>query len=313
MGKRKLQRTDRPKKKRFRGNRYTKSSAESQIVEHENEVVLDSESEECGVDVDKGLSEHTASTSKLGHGDFQHKKNEEEFDTDPGLTGFRFVDIELLINFVQSLLCPNCKRPIGGNKGLSRVSEHRSSLASKLDFHCQCQQKVSLNTSKECGRTYEVSRRFPLAMFSIGRHMKHGKKFLGSMNMHNTLNKESWYGHKKKITEATDGVATTSKLKAADEARQAQGRDITVSSDGTWQRKGFVSKNGVVTVLTVNGKECKVIDTHVLSNHCDARAKKKKRKRQMRNFNSGMLNIFANTSVNRTIMVLREPWNQPGQ
>ena len=114
-------------------------------------------------------------------------------------------------------------------------------------------------------------------MFSIGRHMKHGKKFLGSMNMPNTLNKESWYGHKKKITEATDGVATTSKLKAADEARQAQGRDITVSSDGTWQRKGFVSKNGVVTVLTVNGKECKVIDTHMLSNQRDACAKKKKK------------------------------------
>ena len=93
--------------------------------------------------------------------------------------------------------------------------------------------------------------KFPLAMFSTGRHMKRGKKFLGSVNMPHTLNKASWYGHKKEITKATDSVATTSKLKAADEARQAQGRDITVSTDGTWQRKGFASKNGVVTVLTV--------------------------------------------------------------
>ena len=131
---------------------------------------------------------------------------------------------------------------------------------------------VSLNTSNnnnKSGRTYEVNRRFPLAMFSFGRHMKRGKKFLGSVNMPHTLNKASWYGHKKEITKATDSVATTSKLKAADEARQAQGREITVSSDGTWQRKGFVSKNSVVTVLTVSGKECKVMDPHVLSNHCD--------------------------------------------
>lgn len=106
-------------------------------------------------------------------------------------------------------------------------------------------------------------------MFSIGRHMKRGKKFLGSVNMPHTLNKASWYGHKKEITKATDSVATTSKPKAADKARQAQGGDITVSSDGTWQHKGFASKNGVVTVLTVIGKECKVIDPHVLSNHCD--------------------------------------------
>ena len=77
------------------------------------------------------------------------------------------------------------------------------------------------------------------------------------------FSKASWYGHKKEITKATDSdsVATTSKLKAADEARQAQGGDITVSSDGTWQRKGFASKNSVVTV---NGKERKVIDPHAV-------------------------------------------------
>ena len=32
-----------------------------------------------------------------------------------------------------------------------------------------------------------------------------------------------------------------------------------------------------MTTLTVNGKESKVIDTHVLSNHCDACAKKRKK------------------------------------
>ena len=83
---------------------------------------------------------------------FKTRKKEEDFNTDAGLTGFRFLDLELLL----LILCPNCRRPIiiGGNKRLSHVrlshvSEHRSSLASKLEFHCQCQHKVSLNTSKK--------------------------------------------------------------------------------------------------------------------------------------------------------------------
>ena len=32
------------------------------------------------------------------------------FDTDDELTGFRFTDLELLIEFISKLLCPNCKR-----------------------------------------------------------------------------------------------------------------------------------------------------------------------------------------------------------
>lgn len=41
--------------------------------------------------------------------------------------------------------------------------------------------------------------------------------------------------------------------------------------------RGFQSKNGVVTTLTVNGKDSKVIDTHVLSNHCHSCVKHKKK------------------------------------
>ena len=114
-------------------------------------------------------------------------------------------------------------------------------------------------------------------MFSIGKNLKHGKKLLGSMNMPYTFNKGVWYQHKDKITKATETVATNSKTQAATEIKQSKGRDITVSNDGTWQRKGFQSKNGVVTTLTVNGADSKVIDTCVLSNHCDACAKKRKK------------------------------------
>ncbi|GFU05010.1 uncharacterized protein NPIL_320121 [Nephila pilipes] len=44
------------------------------------------------------------------------------------------------------------------------------------------------------------------------------------------------------------------------------GRDIAVAVDGRWQKRGFSSKNGVVTVTSVDTG--KVIDVEILSKHC---------------------------------------------
>ena len=67
---------------------------------------------------------------------------------------------------------------------------------------------------------------------------------------------------------------------AAQELKAAVGTAVTVSCDGTYQRRGFQSKNGVVSVLTlsVNGKNSKMTDVPVLSNHCDQCKKQKKQK-----------------------------------
>lgn len=63
----------------------------------------------------------------------------------------------------------------------------------------------------------------------------------------------------------TKEVAEVTMQKAATEVRRdATVADITVSCDGTWQRHGFSSKNGVATVLTVAGNASKVIDTETL-------------------------------------------------
>ena len=43
--------------------------------------------------------------------------------------------------------------------------------------------------------------------------------------------------------------------------------DTTVTIDGTWQKRGYSSLNGVVTATSLNGK---VVDFHVLSKYCKA-------------------------------------------
>jgi len=47
-------------------------------------------------------------------------------------------------------------------------------------------------------------------------------------------------------------------------------RDITVSGDGTWQKRGFQSRNEVVTVIGValNNKINKALDVQTLSTVC---------------------------------------------
>ena len=194
--------------------------------------------------------------------------------------------MELLVTFIPKLLCPLCRQPLGGNKRLSDVTEHRTNQAGKIVFTCQRQHKEELFTSKKCGKVYETNRRFPLAIFSLGKNEKGAERFLGNMNMPPPPYKKSWEDHKKQILKATQSGRNKSmeevcRNKSMEEAVQeltdAQGTDVTVSVDGTWQRRGFSSKNGIVTALSVNRKKCKVIDTdtETLANYCDACAKKK--------------------------------------
>ena len=78
------------------------------------------------------------------------------------------------------------------------------------------------------------------------------------MNMPSNMHKSSWSLHKKNILHATEAVALESMQRAANEIKEKKGEEITVSCDGTWQRRGFQSKNGVVTTLTGDGYNSKV-------------------------------------------------------
>ena len=113
MGKRKRFRADRKRKRHFGGNQYTNHSqtdlSDSDEDREEHEFVapcaFDSGANDEGKKSPTTISNQTASTSKLAGVDL---KPHENFDADPELTGFRSVDVELLIDFVQSLLCPHC-------------------------------------------------------------------------------------------------------------------------------------------------------------------------------------------------------------
>ncbi|CAG5120197.1 unnamed protein product, partial [Candidula unifasciata] len=90
----------------------------------------------------------------------------------------------------------------------------------------------------------------------------------------------------------------------AAELKEKKGEAITVSCDGTWQRRGFQSKNGVVTLLTVDGPNSKVLDTAVLSNYCNPCAKHKKTKTEAE-FQAWKLSHAQNCDKNHTLEMFR--------
>ena len=283
MGKPKLRRVNRPKKRKFTGNRFTGNlkknsdvivdSLEDTSVTSNNDQPSDHEVNNGDFDVSAAFVRTPASVSKLK----SVVSDDCEFDPDEKLTGFRFVDLALLIAFVKQLLCPECKQPLGANGRLSRVSEEKVNLASKLVFTCGCQHNQILWTSKKCRKVFEVNRRFPMSILALEKNASAAKRFLGHMNMPPPPHKKSWQNHKLQILKATQSVAIDSLQAAVSELKATVGTDNIVSVDGTWHRRGFSSKHGVVTTLSVNGANAKVIDTETLSNYCDACARRKKK------------------------------------
>ena len=71
-----------------------------------------------------------------------------------------------------------------------------------------------------------------------------------------------------KVRDSAEKVAKASMLTAALDLKSGEEgmTDIGVTVDGTWQKRGFSSLNGVVAVISItNGK---VLDVESMSRHC---------------------------------------------
>ncbi|GFV27096.1 uncharacterized protein TNCV_4853331 [Trichonephila clavipes] len=107
-----------------------------------------------------------------------------------------------------------------------------------------------------------INTRFVYAMRSIGKRCRSRENVL-RMNLPQPPTRFSHYG--KRILNAAKLVYEDSIQNAAKEAicENEGNKNIAVAVDGTWQKRGYTSLNGVVTVNTG-----KVIDVDILSKYC---------------------------------------------
>ena len=175
--------------------------------------------------------------------------------------GYLFVQKSSLQSLVGQLLCPSCKRP-----GTTiRVSDTAiQGFAAKYVLYCtNC--KGSIDESFLCERVgnsssrkapFEINTRAMLAFRSVGCGFSQIQAWCGSMNVPCSISHDTYSKHHEKVHQAS--IATFEEIKedsvkAIQAAYKGLGElpdgngilNISVSFDGSWQRRGHASHNGV--------------------------------------------------------------------
>ncbi|GFT63374.1 uncharacterized protein TNCV_3696301 [Trichonephila clavipes] len=133
-------------------------------------------------------------------------------------------------------------------------------------FACPYRVEFSSSNFHEGTQIATINTRFVYAMRSIGKGAETGKMFCGVMNLPQPPTRFSPYG--KRILNAAKLVYEDSIQNAAKEAicENEGNKNIAVAVDGTWQKRGYTSLNGVVTVTSIDTG--KVMDVDILSKYC---------------------------------------------
>ncbi|GFV37563.1 uncharacterized protein TNCV_4981851 [Trichonephila clavipes] len=204
--------------------------------------------------------------------------------SDEAFSGFRnvIVDINLLACvFFEAVKCIKCEKT-----GLRlHLSESNCGEAVKFHLKCpSCKYNYTFFNSKKCdsSENYELNTRVVYAMRCIGKGAESARMFCGIMNLSPRPTKFTKYNHI--LLQATRETCEHSMAEAVREAVDENDgkRDLAVAVDGSWQKRGFSSKNGLVTVTSVDAD--KVIDIEVFSKHCICPNKTKHLQNCKRNF-----------------------------
>ncbi|GFU70508.1 uncharacterized protein TNCV_2511641 [Trichonephila clavipes] len=115
-------------------------------------------------------------------------------------------------------------------------------------------------------KVYEVNTRLAYAMRSVGKGEAAVKVFCGVMNL--PPPPKRFYESLHALNNATEKVAKVCMALAAAETLSFNNGNpnVPVAIDGTWQKRGHTSLNGVVTAVSVDTG--KVIDAEILSRKC---------------------------------------------
>ncbi|GFV63701.1 uncharacterized protein TNCV_4692491 [Trichonephila clavipes] len=151
-----------------------------------------------------------------------------------------------------------------------------------------------------------------------GKGAESARMFCGIMNLPPPPTKFSKYNHI--LLQATRETCEHSMAEAVREAVDENDgkRDLAVAVDGSWEKRGFSSKNGLVTVTRVDTG--KVIDVEVFSKHCMCPNKTKHLQNFKRNFEgysgkmevAGALSIFQRSqSLQCSVHKIFRRWGLP--
>lgn len=210
----------------------------------------------------------SSSKRKLSY--LQAENKEDTFESVAG-KGYVIVDIELLSELMKQFVkCKYCDSVECIN--LFEDTTSRKGLATKLTTTCSsCRASASSMTSKKVDRGYDLNIRLFYGMRCIGKGAKSAQTLCAMMDLPPPPRFSLYIDL---LYNALKEVAEDSMIRAGNEAVVLNDdcKDITVALDGSWQKRGHTSLNGVVTATVL--ETGKVIDIECLSKYCHNCARK---------------------------------------
>ncbi|XP_065660932.1 uncharacterized protein LOC136084596 [Hydra vulgaris] len=192
------------------------------------------------------------------------------------VTGYRFIDLEILNSVISTLICPVC---MSSKLFLSENENKRKGLASCLYVNCcVCDYSREFYTSTlNIQKSFDINTRAVYAMRSCGQGCSGFSRFVSLMDMPKPMTANNYNKIVIKLTNAVKSVAEDTMMDAAQELKDLKSNlvlnsipdhvpnivDVAVSCDGTWQRRGYSSNNGVVSVISM--ETGKVIDVEAMN------------------------------------------------
>jgi len=195
-----------------------------------------------------------------------------------GSSGYRLIDLVVLSNLFNSLACPECFSI--NTISICDVVEKKKGLARYIELSCSAcpfvkgcytsnEIKTSTDVKKRGRNSMEVNIRAVYACRSIGVGHTGLIKLCGYMNMPPPMTSDNYACLSNSIKTSSKLVAEKTMIEAGKQLLNGkETADTSVSVDGTWQRKGFSSKLGVVAAISV--EHGKVLDISILSKSCKA-------------------------------------------
>lgn len=191
-------------------------------------------------------------------------------------SGSHIVDIELISNALSNfVMCKKCKGTHCVQ--LHEVANTRVGLATQLTIictKCKTNERFSNSAITPSGK-HEVNLRLVYGLRSISKGYAGGRTLCAVMNLPNPPSKFAPYV--KVIGDSLSNVAEKSMIAATNEAIAVNTNkiktDIRIAGDGSWQRRGHTSLNGVMTVTSADTG--KVIDVECMTKFCHGCSKNK--------------------------------------
>ena len=169
-------------------------------------------------------------------------------DTQKG-TGNIVVNLDILNELICDVVaCKTCH-------GLLTISERIESrgLASYLEVTCSnCGPLSNSYTSKQVEGGMELNIRAVYGMRFIGKGHQALRKFCAVMDLPPAPAKAAYHRISKMLEPVIVECATDSMRLAQKECKDlADSKDVAISLDGSWQKRGYKSLNGLVSALSV--------------------------------------------------------------